>query len=78
MTEPCDKCEHVLHAINGGPCGVIVSDVLGEVRYCHCILPLKDEWLPGSACEVCGSYNTGWNAEDGGWCGDCGSCDSDE
>jgi hypothetical protein len=36
------------------------------------------DWEPSDPCKSCGSKNTGFNAEDGGFCMDCGASDSDD
>lgn len=38
----------------------------------------RSDWKPGDPCGACGSTNTGENGIEGGFCRDCGACDSDE
>lgn len=33
---PCPRCGHVLHALNPGPCMVIIADSPGGALYCAC------------------------------------------
>lgn len=62
-------------------CALVAAEVgatMEDMRQINLRATSPEPWKPGDPCGVCGSRNTGWDFESGGYCGDCGAMDSDE